>query len=884
MKAPFLLLACSVCAGIVFARLQPESVLACCVAAASSLAIAAFLLFFNRRASALIAVSVAWIALGALSAAVSESRARPNLVPALAASHQPDLNNPLRWRGCLRSDPMRLPYGWRFEIDLESLELRSGIMPVAGGLRATFYQPVPALREPLRAGDEVEFIARAEIPRNYGDPGAVDYRAQLARQGIDATASLRSLALIHATGHSRKSLRVWFARARGRLLNQIDDEFEGQPREAAVLRAMLLGDRTFIDTETADEFQKTSSFHVLVVAGLHVASLAGFVFWLARRLRLSKLAASCVALLLLIAYMGIVQDRPPILRATLMACVYLLAAPLYRRIDPLQTVAIAAAGIVLFRPAELFDPSFQFSFLAVAAIAAIGVPWLARTSEPLRRALSHVSDTTRDPSFSPKLAQLRLDLRALAARLSRVSPGRASERATRFAALPLRFGVILFEALVISAVIQLGLLPLSVAQYHRFSVIGLIANIGAVVCTSLVVPIGFISVSVGLLSRSAAHICATSLRVFVSAMLSSVHFLAKPAWGSLRVPDSPAWLDLLYLTLLIATAVAVHASHRFLTRISFASVLAFASLIIIHPFAPSLHQNELETTVLDVGQGDSIFLAFPEGRTLLVDGGGTPGAFAIGGMRTRFDVGEEVVSRYLWTRGLKTLDAIALTHAHEDHLEGLGAVIDNFRVGELWVGHDVASAGYLNLIELARRRGVRIVHLKEGGRFPFGGAEIEVLWPDSDASVPQPQNDDSLVLRASYGSDAVLLAGDIEHAVESQLTESDRSFAADFLKVAHHGSKTSSTPEFLSRVQPSFAAISVGENNAFGHPSETTLEHLQEAHAQVLRTDIDGAITYRTNGRKAQISAYRTGRDLRLRSTSVPLAEHLIQFLRGSPQ
>ncbi|HET9402859.1 MAG TPA: ComEC/Rec2 family competence protein [Candidatus Acidoferrales bacterium] len=883
MKAPFLTVAASICAGIVLARLQPEPVSAWCVAAGSILTLAAVLISLNLRLGALIAASAAWLALGGLSAAISDSRTAPNLVSALAASHKIDLGISMRWRGWLRSDPARLPYGWRFEIDLESIELRSEVVPVTGGMRATYYQSLPALPEAMRAGDEVQFIARAEIPRNYGDPGAVDYRAQLAREGIDATASLRSLALIRATGHSRSSVRVWLARARGGLLDEINELFAGQPREAAVLRAMLLGDRTFIDTETADDFQRTSSFHVLVVAGLHVASLAGFVFWIARRARLSKLAASSSALLLLIAYMGIVQDRPPILRATLMAAVYLLVAPLYRRLEPLQSVAIAAAGILLFRPAELFDPSFQFSFLAVTAIAAIGVPRLARTAEPLRRALGHVSDATRDPSFAPRLVQLRLDLRALAAKLSRSAPGHASERATRFAALPLRIGVTAFEVFAISAVIQLGLLPLSVAQYHRVSSIGIIANVGALVFTSLVVPLGFITLSVGLISRAAARIFAGALHVFVSAMLVAVHFFAGPSWSSQRVPDVPRWLVLIYLALLLVLALSIRRSGRALGRVSFAIVVSAAAAIVIHPLAPSLHTGELETTVLDVGQGDSIFLATPAGRTMLVDGGGTPGAFRIGGMRTRFDVGEEVVSRFLWSRGLKALDAIALTHAHEDHLEGLSAVIDNFRVGELWVGHDVASAEYRNLIERAKRRSVKIVQLRQGDRIAFGGAEIDVLWPDSDARVPEPQNDDSLVLRVSYGEDAVLLAGDVEHGVEAQLAQEDRPLSADFLKVAHHGSKTSSTPEFLSRVQPSFAAISVGENNAFGHPSEITLEHLQDAHAQVLRTDFDGAITYLTDGSKAQISAYRS-REIRPHRFSEPLAEHFIELFLGSPR
>jgi competence protein ComEC len=312
-----------------------------------------------------------------------------------------------------------------------------------------------------------------------------------------------------------------------------------------------------------------------------------------------------------------------------------------------------------------------------------------------------------------------------------------------------------------------------------------------------------------------------------------------------------------FLAGLLALGYSLRRSAKTACRLAFASVLALAAVLVAHPFRANLHSGSLEATVLDVGQGDSIFVAAPGGRTLLVDGGGAVGAFRIRGMRTRFDIGEEVVSRYLWSRGITKLDAVALTHAHEDHLEGLTAVLENFQVGELWVGHDVNSGAYRNLLVAAQRRGTRVVHWKQGDSLDFAGAQINVLWPASDDAVREAQNDDSLVLRLSYKNESVLLAGDIEHGVEAKLADDSRLLTADFLKVAHHGSKTSSTTEFLDRVRPSFAAISVGENNAFGHPSEITLEHLRDARVEVLRTDRDGAITFLGNGSSEQISSFR---------------------------
>jgi competence protein ComEC len=264
----------------------------------------------------------------------------------------------------------------------------------------------------------------------------------------------------------------------------------------------------------------------------------------------------------------------------------------------------------------------------------------------------------------------------------------------------------------------------------------------------------------------------------------------------------------------------------------------------------------LEFTVLDVGQGDSLFLSFPQGRTMLVDGGGEIGTFHSGGMRMGLDVGEDVVSPYLWSRGIKRIDVVALTHAHEDHLGGLPAILENFRVGELWVGRDIRSAAYEQLIAQARAHGVVIKHMKQGDTFSEDGVSGSVLWPEEITEGRIAKNDDSLVIRLTDGAESFLLAGDVERPSERAILSEQQPVGVNFLKVAHHGSKTSTTDDFLAAAHPAYAAISVGRDNSFGHPSPEVTDRLEAAGVRVYRTDQDGAITASTDGSTLSISTF----------------------------
>jgi competence protein ComEC len=261
-----------------------------------------------------------------------------------------------------------------------------------------------------------------------------------------------------------------------------------------------------------------------------------------------------------------------------------------------------------------------------------------------------------------------------------------------------------------------------------------------------------------------------------------------------------------------------------------------------------------------LGQGDSLFVVSPGGKTLLIDGGGAFGGFPGHEVHSGVDPGEEAVSPYLWSRGFQRLDVVALTHAHQDHLGGLTAILENFRVGRLWIGREVSSQALAKLEELARKRQVPIEHELRGKSFRWDGVDGDFLWPEiaPEEVAPSPKNNDSLVLRLHFGSETFLLPGDAEKQVEREILSENslELLQSTVLKIGHHGSKNSTMPEFLAAVQPRVGIISAGEDNPYGHPNAELIERLENAGVRILRTDKDGAVHVLTDGSRLEITCF----------------------------
>jgi competence protein ComEC len=290
--------------------------------------------------------------------------------------------------------------------------------------------------------------------------------------------------------------------------------------------------------------------------------------------------------------------------------------------------------------------------------------------------------------------------------------------------------------------------------------------------------------------------------------------------------------------------------------------MIFGGLILFHPFSAPRPDGRLKVEFLDVGQGDSAFVTFPNGATMLIDGGGRFSFPGDGNENFEADIpriGERVVSQFLWEKGYSSVDSVVATHADADHIQGLADVIRNFRVGEIYLGRIPDNDPEFDELRQAIEFENVPTHLVgRGDSKTMGDATVNFLYPEFNATHAEPSdNNHSVVLQIAYGGRIFLFAGDVERAAEINLLRNADSLGADVVEVPHHGSKTSSSQGFVDAVNAKYAVISVGQRSMFGHPHAEVVERWKAAGATLMTTGERGTITISTNGEDLNVSRYK---------------------------
>ena len=807
---------------------------------------AAGLYFLRRRPQFASALALAAFVFAGALGIQSRANVRPDQ-QWLGDSEESFVTAHVTSEGNLQSDG---PGSLRQQVDLqtEQIESPAGTNAVAIGVRLNIYSkaeavseeegfpshnnPAPGVMPLLHYGQRIRFSAALTSPRNFHNPGAFDYVEYLREQGIDATASAKYSGIEILPGFSGSRFGLWRSRTRRSIVDRIHRLWP--ERIAGLMEAMAIGERSFIEPSERVNFQRSGTYHMLVVAGLHVGILAASVLWILRLLGFGDFSVSLFAMALIFVYATLTGEGAPVWRAALMFAVYLATRLLYRKRAMLNALAIAALCLLLADPNALFTASFQMTVLCVALIAGIAIPLLDQTIEPYVRGLRNLDALAYDRSLPPRVAQFRLDLRVLIDRLSRFVPRRLPRLALSafFRGL---FGIA--GLLAISTTMQLGLALPMAYYFHRATSVAIPANLLLVPLLQLLMPAAVLAIGVSYVSFWLAKIPAALAGFALSAIADTVHWL-----GGMRIADiriaTPSEAAIVISVCAIMLAVFIMRRRAWYSAVALALVIASAACVWELKACPKIRPGLLELTAIDVGQGDSIFLAFPKGATLLIDAGGLPFW-----MHSQMDIGEDVVSPYLWSRGISRLDAIALTHAHQDHMGGLPAVIANFRPHELWLPEGIPSDEIRDLLATAERYRVKVIYRKAGDTFFYSGATIRVLAPDPQFPVrTSHRNDESLVMKIVYGKTSALLEADAEKGTEKLISTEQPT--ADVLKVAHHGSASSTNSDLLAAVRPRFAIISVGARNVYHHPRAQVLERLEQATPATYRTDINGATTF----------------------------------------
>jgi competence protein ComEC len=781
LKRPLLLPLASIVAGItaggLFSPLFPEFFLI------PLICIAFFTIFLKHWLPFYLALSVILFCWGDLAL-------EPFLSPELPDNHIARFvsDDPLIVEGVVDSRPEGTEHGSRVCLNVEKIIIGKKQKQVSGRLMVFIKEG----RTELLTGDRIRFASRISRPRNYGLPGEFDHEAFLAFQKVYATAFVKQpgyLILMRA-GVAFPVQRSIDAAAVG---IGAFIEHTVPATEAAILRALLIGDSGFVPKTIKDAYSRTGVNHILSISGFHVGIIALFMYQIlmlaarsSEKLLIHFNLRRIIYLLILpvlIFYLFLSGAAPATSRSVFMVAVFILGLLLEREIEQTQSLMLAALFLLALSPPLLFSVSFQLSFFALWGLVVLPPLFMA----PFKG-------------------------------IERGVPGKvlvflmASVAATLATALPVAY------------------------YFHRVSASGIISNF-------FIVPLmGYGAVILGFSALPMMFIAPIGARI----LLSAAAFLIKISNGIITILDkipvitslNPSRMDLLCGCLLLSVLTFLNGKRQQLV----CGIIVLCISAGSHLMTMGTSNKQLEINFFSVGQGESTLITFPDGRRMLLDGGGSA---RDGGI----DVGERLLAPALRKLGVRKLDWIVLTHPHPDHLQGLKYVAANFPVGEFWEGiGDDGNKDYRELCRIIAERKIPVRRITDTTpTITVADVRIEALAPIGSSVIYRngeagDPNNDSVVLRLAIGTFSALFTGDIGAETESQLLSHPEKLNCTLLKIPHHGSRFSSTAPFLDAASPRIALIGAGYHNSFHLPAQETIDKLITRHARIFRTDMDGTI------------------------------------------
>ncbi len=606
--------------------------------------------------------------------------------------------------------------------------------PAAGSVRISVSWPASnsTMPAPFVCGDRIRAVVRLSMPEVYRDPNVWSRQDYLSDEGITATGHVkadrverlpRSNELLIAC--RLKTLQHAIAQrilALPAAMQALPPALRLSDDDAIILTAMITGDRTLLSHSLRVGFERTGSFHMLVVSGFHLAIVAGCIFWVAQKLRLPRVPATIATIAASFAYALLTGFATPVQRSLWMVALYLIGRLIYRERSPLNTIGFAVLVLLAESPRSLFESSLQMTLLAVVGIAGIASPLLEARVNPLLRASRDLASDESDPKFALNLSQHRATLRYFAGLIELVT-----NRTTGWVLFPwfVRFSIRCFQLFVISLVIELAMtLPMAM-YFHRITLAALPVNVFIVPLLVVLIPAALLTVLLLAIWPHAAVVPAIVVAMLLHIGVGMVHLFGSLAVADFRIPGPLLWQSIVFC-LLLGTSILFARSRWRLRNLAWIPLILAAGVAVI-PRGIDHPHDALLVEAIDVGQGDSILLITPNGHTLLIDGGGFGGGPRT--MTQNFDIGEEVVSQVLWSRGIRHLDAVALTHGHSDHMGGLPAILRNFHPAEFWVGNNPRSPDYVRLLDEAAELHIPLRSMREGDAFQFGRTNVAVLAP-----------------------------------------------------------------------------------------------------------------------------------------------------------
>lgn len=672
----------------------------------------------------------------------------------------------------------------------------------------------------LNYGDKIEFKGEFLEPTLSRNKGGFNYKNYLKTKKIYGSVKLEVIQ-IKSKIKSSSILRL-FNEINIKIKKNIDSTMDKET--ASIIKGILLGDKKGIEENTQEDFKVANLSHILAVSGMHVAYLILGIEIIFKNI-VGKRNNRIITILILIFYVGIVGFSSSLVRAAIMGILAIGALLVHRRNDIATSISISLLIILIYNPFLIMDVGLQLSYLGT-----LGIILFHKT----------IYEILRNIKIKNKKYKYKIN-RKLILIVDKIK-----------------------EILAVTISAQLFIFPVMIYHFNMLGTYFILTNIFVSIIIGPIVIVGAFKIIFSFISLSFAKFISNILEILVFILLQIIKIGELP-FSKIYLPTpSIGFILIYYICILIINyiwkaynnktpsttelrvrnTIAVIKYKIKQNQKTFKKILIIMLIVVTTISIVNIKIKNLEVHFIDVGQGDCTFIVTPENKTILIDAGGSSSK--------KFDVGKSTVLPYILDKGYTKLNYVFISHFDQDHVGGILSILDEIKIEKIIIGKQKeSSANYEEFVRKVKERKIEVVVAKKGDKLKIErNLYFDVLWPGKERVEENAINNNALVLKFNYYKFNMLLAGDIEKVAEEKILEEYKDkniLKSDILEIAHHGSKSSSTEEFLEAVKPEIALIGVGKNNLFNHPSKEIIERLKKRKIRIYRTDEDGEISFVVN-------------------------------------
>lgn len=664
----------------------------------------------------------------------------------------------------------------------------------------------------LEYGDKIlikgEFVEPSEV-RNYG---GFDYKEYLKSIKIHGTIKADNIEIL--AKNSNNPIFTFANKINLKIKENINKLIP--EKYSAIFTGLILGDTSKVEEEVNDDFKIANISHVLAISGMHITYIVIGIELLLKR-GIGKRKTRIITIIILVMYMFITGFMPSVVRSSIMGIIMLISKLIHRKNDIWTSISLSLLILLIYNPFLILNVGLQLSYLGTIGIVCF------------------------NKNVYNFLRKLKIQNKKIRHRINR-----------KF----ILFMDKIKEILSVTLSAQIVILPILLFNFNILGIYFFISNILVSIIIGPIIIVGFVCILISFISIEIAKILSIFMSVGIQ-ILISISEISHLPFSKIYIPTPKVWQIVIYYICVIVinkiyisfnlkepdfTSIRIRnlvALLKFKFRQNKNKVLKVLIVFVLLVFILNTIPQKLKIHFVDVGQGDCTFITTPQNKTILIDGGGS--------MSEEYDVGKSTLLPYILDRGYTKLDYVFISHFDQDHVGGILTILEELRVGQVYISkQEQDSENYQKFLKIVKDKKIQVKVLKQGDCLKIEkNLYFDILWPIEEQIQENVLNNNAMVMKLRYGKFSMLFTGDIEAIAEEKILDfykekGESILKSDVLKVAHHGSKTSTTQSFFEKVNPKICLIGVGKNNMFGHPTAEVLERINGT--KIYRTDENGEI------------------------------------------